>query len=233
MSEPLARRLAELDALPHPAVVRFDGGAAFEGAVPVLPSAFNPPTLAHQHLLERALAFTGASQAIALLTTRNVDKALHGASLAHRIGMLLAVRQDWRPLAVVASNQARIVDQARALALAFPGREFDFVVGFDTLERLFAPRYYTDMTAELAPFFAKHRVLAANRGSVQAEHVGEWIAANSGPFLERVTVLEIDEFPASLSSTQVRQALAQDDGDGVHIAPGVRRYISRHRLYRE
>lgn len=231
MNDEVAARLLRLDAEPLPAAVRFDQGPAIGATAAVLPSAFNPPTHAHQHLLERAVARFGIVSAIALLTTRNVDKGVNGASLSDRVGMLLALRAEMPALAVMASNQARIIDQAVALNSAFPATEFDFVVGFDTLERLFAPRYYEDMERELAPFFERHRVLAANRAAVGARDVEAWLDANAGAFRERIAVLEIDEVPASLSSTQVREAL-QGNRQAFDVAPGVRRYIEEHALYR-
>lgn len=230
MTEAFARRLERLDGSVEPEAERFDKDETISGRVVVLPSAFNPPTLGHQHLLERALQAHGAGQAVALLTTRNVDKGVAGASLADRVGMLLAVRAEWDDLAVVASNQGRFVDQATALTRAYPAAEFDFIVGFDTLERLFAPRYYDDMWMELEPFFERHRVLAANRGSVLAGQVGEWLDANTGRFRRRLSVLEIDEFPASLSSTQVRAALSEGGAD-TQLTAGVRRYIEERGLY--
>lgn len=231
MTEELAVRLERLDAAAGPAAERFDAGGPLGRTAAVLPSAFNPPTHAHQHLLERALETFGISSAIALLTTRNVDKGLHGAPLADRVGMLLALGEAFPGLAVMAANQARIIDQAVALALLLPGVELDFVVGFDTLERLFAPRYYTDMEGELAPFFARHRILAANRGEMEAARVRKWLDANVVQFRPRIEVLEIDEFPASLSSTQVREALRSDQ-EALHVAPAVRRYIEERGLYR-
>ena len=231
MNSDFRDQLEALDHAPQPAAIRFDHGPAFDGTAAVLPSAFNPPTLAHQHLMQRALEAFGVRHALALLTTRNVDKGVHGAPLADRVGMLLSLAEEWSELAVAASNQARIIDQAQALTGAFPGTEFDFIVGFDTLERLFAERYYTDMWAELAPFFARHRVLAANRGSVEAREVAAWIDEHSGAFRDRILALEIDEFPASLSSTRVREALASG-GNELHLPRPVLRYINEHALYR-
>lgn len=231
MSTAIASALNQLDAESVPSALRFDSGPVFSGAAAVLPSAYNPPTLAHEHLMQRALETFGLQHAVALLTTRNVDKGLHGASLAHRIEMLLALAGEWPELCVAASNQARIVDQAQALTAAFPGTEFDFIVGFDTLERLFARRYYTDMEAELAPFFARHRVLAANRGDVEAHHVESWVAENAGAFVDRILLLAIDEFPAGLSSTRVRESVASG-ADELHLPPAVARYVLEHSLYR-
>ncbi|MEO8538624.1 MAG: hypothetical protein ABI577_02710 [bacterium] len=229
MSE-VARQLEMLDAVSEPAAVRFDTGRDLSGSVAVLPSAYNPPTVAHHHLLERAVQSFHLNGAMALLTTRNVDKDLHGASLQDRVGMLLALAESWSELVIVASNQARIVDQALALTSTFPGVQFDFVVGFDTLERLFAPRYYSDMVNELRPFFARHRVLAANRGAVETLGVQEWVLANAKTFATRIEFLEIEEAPAAMSSTHVRRSIAAGI-EHDHLMEPVERYIREHGLY--
>jgi len=224
--------LDRLDSDPAPAAVRFDEDAPLAGHVVVLPAAFNPPTLAHLHLLQRAAEHAGPAHPLALLTTRNVDKAIFGASLPHRVAMLLAARADHGGFAVAASNQARILDQAGALRAAFPAATFDFVVGFDTLERLFAPRYYTDMERELREFFSRHRVLAANRGEMSPSAVGLWIEEHTGPFSCAVTLLPIDPAPARLSSTLARQAASSLAGRDV-VPPAVYRYIVESGLYLE
>lgn len=236
MDEGIARALQALDAQPAAAARQFDDGPRVAGCLVVLPSAFNPPTLAHQHLLERAAEFSGGARPVALLTTRNVDKGIHGASLAERVEMLLALQREIPELAVVACNQARIMDQAPALRGSFeqPGTALDlrFVVGFDTLERLFAPRYYSDMVAELTPFFEQCRVIAANRAGMSAEEVRSWVSENAGRFGPRIHILEIDPFAASLSSSDVRESVQA--GGAAETVPGaVQDYIEKHGLYQE
>ncbi len=231
MDAQIARALESLDAAPAPAAVLFDAPDGLTGHAVVLPSAFNPPTIGHAALLRGASRLAGATTQLALLTTRNVDKGLHGASLADRVGMLLSLRSDTPELSAAACNQARIVDQASALKRSFPGATFDFVVGFDTLERLFAPRYYSGMDAELAPFFQQHQVLAANRGDVSAAAVREWVGKHAGEFASRIQVMEVDPAAAAASSTEVRQAL-QRGGEHLPVAEPVRRYIEAHSLYK-
>ena len=72
----IERSLEELHDAAEPRVVRFDRGVDLAGAVAVLPSAFNPPTLAHLHLLQIASEVTPGTTAAALLTTRNVAKGV-------------------------------------------------------------------------------------------------------------------------------------------------------------
>jgi len=228
--EAIAGQLAALDQAPGPSVVRFDDGPGFRTRVAVLPSAFNPPTAAHAGLLELAATLPDIGATAALLSTRNVDKGIFGASLADRIGMLLAARETDPDLAVLASNAARIADQAAALREAWPGIGFDFVVGYDTLVRLFEPRYYDDMDAALRGFFAQHRVIAANRADATTEDVLAYLETPVvRPYRDRIVVLELDEARAALSSTAVRngQPLPIDP-----VVPPVARYIAERGLYR-
>ncbi|MCC7090295.1 MAG: hypothetical protein M9925_04570 [Chloroflexi bacterium] len=232
MTDPgLDNLLSELDATRTPAVARFDPGGPFRGRLAFLPSAYNPPTLAHVHLLETALEVDGVEHVAAMLTTRNVAKDVFGASLLDRVAMLLELHGERPELAVLAANAARIIDQASALSAAFSDVGVDAIVGFDTLERLFDPRYYDDMERELAPFFERHRVIAANRGDHRVTEVEAWVRANAGRFAGRILVREIHAYPASLSSTRVRESAAVGL-DELPVSFGVRRYIEQHRLYR-
>lgn len=196
----------------------------------MLPSAFNPPTRAHFRLLEAAAEAMNGTPA-AMLTTRNVAKGTHGASHVQRMEMLLAAWKSLPGLAVLACNQARIIDQAAVLAETFPGVEFAIIVGYDTLVRLFDPVYYEDMDAELAPFFARNRLAATNRAEHRIDEVEAYVAAQAAGIRERITLLEIDDDHASLSSTAARLHAA--DGLDSHVLlPEVAAYVRVHRLYR-
>lgn len=225
-----ASALALLDTSAEPSVARFDDGPPLAGQVAVLPSAFNPPTLAHLHLLETALA-SGCDQAAALLTTRNVAKEVFGAGLPDRVGMLLALRDARPELLVLATNAARFVDQAAALRNWAPAATFDFVAGYDTLVRLFDVRYYADMPAELRPFFERHRVIATNRGDYGLDAVEEFLQRPEVlPFAGRILARQLDDHPASFSSTAARETVARGDHPEILPAP-VAAYIRAHGLY--
>lgn len=226
---PLAEALARLQANPDPVAHRFDTQEPLDGPIAFLPAAFNPPTIAHLRLLERATAATGASPA-ALLTTRNVDKSLTGAPLPARVEMLLAARRDGHHVAVLAANAARIIDQVAALERTYPAAQPTPIVGFDTLVRLFDPRYYTDIAAELDPFFERHRVIAANRGPHAIEAVAEWLHHNAREYASRITLIELEADLAAVSSTQARQ-LAAAGLPPEHVPPSVRAILAQRRYY--
>ncbi|MGK2964632.1 MAG: hypothetical protein ACSLFM_03405 [Tepidiformaceae bacterium] len=222
--------IAALDSSPVPAVIRFDSGQPFSGRVALLSSAFNPPTFAHLALLDVAARH---DMPAALLSTKNVDKGLFGANLPHRVGMLLAASAAAAtPFAVMATNAARFVDQARAVRSAYPGVPFDFVVGFDTLVRIFDARYYEDMAPDLDELFVHHRVIATNRAEASTDEVDRYLAAPPAvAFRDRVIVEGLADGHALLSSSAARSEIEVHGVTGV-VPRAVADYIREHRLYR-
>lgn len=224
--------LAAMGRAERPIAERVDGEQGLPWRVAVLPAAFNPPTKAHAELLRRAAALEGGSGAAALLTTRNVDKGVFGAGLEERLGMLLALREELPGLAVLVSNAARLADQGEALRARFPGVAFDFVVGYDTLVRLFDRRYYEDMEVALKAFFGAHRLIAANRGEAGPESVRAFLGAPGlAPYRARVGVLELGPEHASISSSGFR-AGGGAAGSMRQVPASVAAYIERSGLYR-
>ena len=214
-------------------VRRFDPGTDFEPRVAVLPSSFNPPTFAHLRLLELAREqVDDIAASAALLSTSNVDKGVYGADLPDRVGMLLAIHEVRRDIAILASNAARIMDQAGTLRGEHPGVGFDFVVGFDTLVRVFDERYYEGSIArELDPFFHNHRLIATNRAEWTVDEVQEFLDRPIvRDFAERILVRELEPERARHSSTEERETIEQG-GEPIGIPPAVADYIRRRNLY--
>ncbi|MCY3645757.1 MAG: hypothetical protein OXH07_02120 [Chloroflexi bacterium] len=233
MAGTIGERLADLARSQAPAVVRFDADEGLRGGWAVLPSAFNPPTRAHLRLLDLAQGVAGVEGSAALLTTRNVAKGVEGAALEDRIGMLLAARESRPGLAVLAANQARIVDQAAGLWEAWPEASFDFVLGYDTLVRLFDHQYYTGaMEAVLDPFFERHRVIAANRGEVTEGEMREWVAEQASRYAERIVTVALDREHGRMASSAIRARIEAGEGSD-DFPQGVAEYIREHALYEE
>jgi len=209
-------------------VARFDGGAFRESdAIAVLPSAFNPPTRAHLELLREGSAAVGATPA-ALLTTRNVDKGLAGASLSQRVEMLMASRASL-DMGVLATDAARFVDQANRLRTAYPASRIDFIAGYDTLVRIFDERYYTpgEMAQVLDAFFGRHRIVATNRGDASTADVEAFLRSLVPErFRARIVLAEVSAEASAMSSTAARAAV-----DGGMLTPEVAAYIRSRGLY--
>lgn len=228
----IAVRLAELHESPGFRASRFDQGEPFRGRVAVLPSAFNPPTRAHLALADLALETEGVEHAAAMLTTNNVDKALFGAPLSHRMGMLLAANEANPRMAVLGTNAARLIDQGDALSATFPGTGFDFVVGFDTLIRVFDHKYYEDMAGTLSRFFERHRLIATNRAQMTIDAVADYLQEPIvRDFAGRIITRELHPQHAALSSTQVRTA-HEKGTESDALTPEIAAYIRQNGLYR-
>ena len=233
MEAALEARVEALARLETPAVARFDRDEALQGRWAVLPSAFNPPTRAHLRLLDPALGVEGVQGGAALLTTRNVAKGIEGAALADRIGMLLAARASRPGLAVLAANQARIADQAAALRATWPGATFDFVLGYDTLVRLFDDQYYDGpMELVLDPFFECHRIVATNRGEVTVADMEAWVAERASRYAARIITVGLDEEHGRMASSEARARIGAGAGSD-DVPAEVAAYIREHELYAE
>ena len=231
MAGTVGERLEALARGETPGAARFDADEGLRGGWAVLPSAFNPPTRAHLRLLDLAESVDGVEGGAALLTTRNVAKGIEGASLADRIGMLLAARESRPGLAVLAANQARIVDQAAALRSAWPEAAFDFVLGYDTLIRLFDQQYYEGaMEAVLDPFFERHRVIVANRGGVTASGVDAYVAEQASRYGERIVTVALDTAHRLMSSSGARAQIEAGEGSD-DLPEEVAAYIRERGLY--
>ena len=125
----------------------------------ILDSSFNPPTIAHRAILLAAKA-NGLNKLL-LLGTLNADKAALPASFPHRKEMMLLLAKSLgnseSPGAAVA-----LIDQPTFAAKASSDAALKgatWVMGWDTLVRFFAERYYPDgsMRNVLRTFFIENR----------------------------------------------------------------------------
>ncbi|KAG9124626.1 hypothetical protein FRC07_010874 [Ceratobasidium sp. 392] len=134
--------------------------------ISVLDSSFNPPTLAHL-----ALASSSPEDArLLLLSISNADKAPKpgDATPVQRLEMMVALAEELAgqgpSVAVAALNEPRFVGKSTLLLEQLSKRsaqlgdaetstiELAFQMGWDTIIRVFAPRYYPSPDAMLASF---------------------------------------------------------------------------------
>lgn len=204
------------------------------GNLVVMDASFNPMTVAHEAMLKQASDTCRAGEALLLLSHANVDKAVYGATLAQRLAMLDHYAASFRNLSVAGCSHARFVDKARALAPLYPkSTGLFFVVGYDTLLRLFDPRYYSNLTDELAAFFAVARVVAANRANTDPDAMQRLkTSPEYGAFCDRIHIIGLDDAHSRMSSTEVRTLKKTDAGIG-HLVPSrIAEAIDALHLYR-
>lgn len=176
----------------------------------VLSGSFNPLTCSHVRLAELAAERHALREVAFELAVANVDKQAAADELAARLWVLRQYAHRWGNLSVVACSHGRFIDKVRAFEEAYPeDTELFFIVGFDTLVRVFDPRYYTDPEAELAELFARSRFIVANRGTTTPEEIRQWLEEPPRRrYAHRIHLIELDEFHAKISSTEVRTRIA-------------------------
>ncbi len=204
------------------------------GNLVVMDASFNPMTVAHEAMLKRASETCRAGEALLLLSHANVDKTIYGASLAQRLAMLDHYAEPCRSISVAGCSHARFVDKASALRPIYPeSTGLFFVVGYDTLLRLFDPRYYIDMADELSALFDVAHIVAANRDNIDPEAVRR--LANSpeyAAFSDRIHFIRLDGVHSRISSTEVRELKRKCMAIGHLVPPRIADAIDALNLYR-
>ena len=171
-------------------------------------------------MVEDTVAKYALDELLLLLAKANVDKAVFGLPLAARLLTVKKYAESRQAFSVGVSSHGRYIDKISALKSLFPpDTEFHFIVGYDTLVRIFDTKYYTDFHAELQALFVSARFIVANRAEADIRTIESFMAR---PDIHRYTcyvshILLPDAY-AYMSSTQVRELLAR--GEAIeHLVP--------------
>ena len=186
----------------------------------IFSGSFNPMSVAHTALAEQAVARFQLDELLLLLAKANVDKGIFGLPLAARLVTLKRYAESRPDISVGASSHGRYIDKLTALNALYPQQtEFHFIVGYDTLIRIFDAKYYTDFDAELQELFPACRFIAANRAEADAETIDAFMSQPATrPYAPFVSTLALPVAYAEISSTEIRQRLEQ--GDTIrHLVP--------------
>jgi nicotinic acid mononucleotide adenylyltransferase len=177
----------------------------------VLDASYNPFTLAHEALLKCSFEALLLNEMILMLSRANVDKEIFGANLGQRLTMLIDYAQHHTHHAVVGGSHARFVDKIQALQTQYTAdATFYFIVGYDTLIRLFDPKYYNNMHNELRTFFSSAHIITANRETHDKKAIQTFLQhPDRADFASHIHIITLPETVAHISSTLVRQQIQQ------------------------
>ncbi|KAK0388047.1 hypothetical protein NLU13_4291 [Sarocladium strictum] len=238
----------------------------------VLDSSFNPPTRAHAAMLRSAVAASsksidkdeGTTRVLLLLAVRNADKAPQPAAFPSRLGMMERFGRELREwdegtgitIDIGVTTEPYFHDKAQAIqSSGFYGNskqpEQVFLAGFDTLVRIFDPKYYADgggMQTALGPFFENSRLrvtLRANDDWGSADEQRAWVRSleeegkenieergGRKEWLDRIDLVDGVEGEA-VSSSRVRQAVKLGRDVNGMVGEQVKRWIEEEGLYRD
>jgi nicotinic acid mononucleotide adenylyltransferase len=189
------------------------GVGARPGTLLCLDASFNPLTIAHVALIAEAARLLPPGEVLLLLAKTNVDKGVAGFPLEARLAMLdrfVALRPE-TSLAVV--SHARFADKVSAIRPHYhPETRLVFLLGYDTLLRLFDPKYYADPDASLRALFATAEVIVANRAPDLPAAVAGFLARPQvRPYAPRIHPIRLPDAVAAISASLVRACLAKGE----------------------
>lgn len=238
----------------------------------VLDSSFNPPTLAHQRMALSALRdekYGTDARVLLLLAINNADKAPKPASFPQRLAMMYLLALDLlADLEVTGSAKRTEVDLAvttepyfhskgSAIAAsefysAHPARmEQIYLTGFDTLIRIFDPKYYPNnsMRTALDPFLSYSSLRVTTRtdadwGDAAAQrayldNLRNGALEQEGGRKEWAAKIELVEGRKGgeevISSTKIRDAVQREDWARLRelASDAITDWVREERLYRE
>jgi len=223
----IAKILAELDPADPPRLAflrRAPAGIGQRpGALLCLSASFNPVTVAHASLVLEGCRLLPVREILLLLATANVDKAGEGLPLDLRFHLLLRFAESRPSMSVAAVGHGRFVDKLDAIRAAYPAvTRVVFLLGFDTLFRLFDPKYYADRKASLTRLFDGSECIVANRGADTPGAVEAFLARSEvSAFAHRIHPLRFPPELAAVSVTDVRARLARGEPIGGLVPPEI------------
>ena len=143
--------------------------------VGVFSASFNPLTVAHEQMVKLAQQNFQLNEIILLLAKNNVDKSVFGFSLPERLRMMAAYAGPLSNYSVALSSHGRFIDKIKALKQELPQfTEYNFIIGYDTLVRIFDSKYYNDRNKELKQLFGQCRLVVANRSTFNKEDINHF-----------------------------------------------------------
>ena len=175
--------------------------------VALLPGTFNPPTIAHQALLDAALGIV--DEAVIVLARNLPHKPFDGASLDQRLEMLEQL-ETRRPYSIAVADHGLFIDMGEEFwrDCGHPVSELYIVTGRDAAERILAWDY-PDPTTVDRMFALFHLLVAARRGDFEAP----------AKYRHRIHPLDVDPSLDAISSTMVRDRIRRRDGDWRLLVP--------------
>jgi nicotinic acid mononucleotide adenylyltransferase len=203
--------------------------------VGMLCGSFNPLTLAHTELAERAREIARLDLVFFTLAKVTIDKErVTGLSLEDRLLLLALYAQRQTRTGVALVNRGLYFEQAQAFRSALGEQvELSFVVGMDKLLQILDPKYYQDRDAALRQLFALTSLIIANRGEMAREEFDRILdRPENRPYRFQIQFCPLSETVTNLSATEVREGLAAGRGIEEWVPPETATFLAETRAFR-
>ena len=199
-------------------MVRTVGGRLLTaGRVGLLPSPFNPPTMAHRALANVAQEVFALDQVVLVLPEGLPHKRVERPSFAERLRWLVRLSRGRSDRAVASCPTGLVIDIVRAFREELGvGCELFVIAGRDA-----AKRYVTWDYGEMEPFSEQIKhfklLVGSRRGTyvVAPEHSG------------RILPFDIPRGYDNVSSTRIREAIRSGKEWGYSVPGAIRGEVAR------
>ncbi|KAG7880574.1 hypothetical protein KL937_002136 [Ogataea polymorpha] len=233
----------------------------------VLDSSFNPPHKGHLSLVAKSLTHklgdestvhssVNSRSVLLVLSVKNADKQPQPAKFEDRLKMMYYLAQEITDqfgvsCAIGITNCSLFVDKALTLEEYFKREytnhlRFTFLLGYDTLVRLLAPKYYEPRSLQeaLGGFFDTSDcfVLTRNDGShplesqmQYLERMNKGMVADTLPtWAEKIFLVQGDAHTDNLSSSSIRKLIQSGDNSWItKTTPNIASFITKEHPYED
>lgn len=220
----------------------------------VLDSSFNPPHYGHLELINRAVTLQKGKpgHVVLLLSITNADKAPAPAAFDQRLDMMYElgeyllgntpINNSINQYSLIMSKSPRFIDKSMELNRIYPRGLKHYLMGFDTLIRVFDQKYYTAPIAEeLEDFVTRNKFVCLTRDKeindqlkyLQQLKTGQLnLPSHWANYIELV-VNELDNSVISSSSIRNTYKSARELVSLLEsrTMPPIKRYIEDNNLY--
>jgi nicotinate (nicotinamide) nucleotide adenylyltransferase len=199
------------------------------GRLGVLSGTFNPPTLAHLALAQRALDLARLDEVLLVLPEAPPHKRDLEAPLADRAAMLERLAELDPRLSAAVTARGLFLEIHAAVAPNYPaGTRQHFLAGRDAAQRILLDWPYSDPRQALEEMFARFDVIVAERGGAFTIPVDSLLDR----FRARIHTLEMPAEWEGVSATEVRRRLAEGEPINALVPATIVEYIRQRHLYR-
>lgn len=221
----------------------------------ILDSSFNPPHLGHYSIIEKALKHPGFESSIVLLllSVKNADKVIpKPASFEDRLNMMCLLSNYISKnlkvkVHVGLTKHAKFVDKSSSIRNHFlSDKIFTFLLGFDTLIRIFDNKYYKPISIKdsLNDFMLNNELFCLTRLNdeeysveMQLKFVEDIKNGLKEPDIPKnwnnsIYLINADSETLKISSSEIRNNIAINNSNWRNnVIVDIENYIIDHNIY--
>ena len=202
----------------------------------VLDSSFNPPHWGHFTLIKKASEFymehenTKKLSVLLLLSVNNADKKPKPATFDKRVDMMCifadVIRAKLKQISDVSvgvTTYGKFVDKDRVIRSEFiDSSNIVYLVGFDTIARIFDPKYYSpkSLSVALGDFMKYSQLFCLTREDYKPQQQSGSSGQTSAESQEQL------DYPRHISEGNYEPTIPKEWGSKVKVLPNEDEFLS-------